>query len=775
MNPQWLTPEGKTTVEKIVPEKNLRDAYTRVAHEVEKILNIPYISEDVFEMLWSGYMGLATPVLTNFGSDKGLPVSCYSVHVGDSVDSIYSHKHELAMMSKEGGGVGVYLGDIRPKGTKISDGGTSNGIVPWAKEYDLTASVVSQGGTRRGNCALYLPIDHPDLLELYNSKDHSKGDPRLYVDNNIAVTVTDDFMNKMIAGDKEKQATFSETLRNTMMIGSPYMIFIDNVNKYTTPSYRKHGLKVKTSNLCFTGDVKVQLSDGTVETLENLYERDRPFWVLNAKFLKGQQKWETQVGEAIAVKTSDEPVETMMVRLENGEEFRCTPDHKLYLPNGKSVRAYDCLGEYLQTQQGKVQVKAIGDFKYEHTYCLQVGHNSNFYIVVGDSSPLVANCSEITLYTDPDHSFVCVLSSMNLSKWFEWKDYTSPNYNLSAPELAIFILESVCESFIQKASKFETQAFDRAIRSAKKGRPLGLGTMGLHQLYQMQGLPFKSSEARKLNVEIHKFINDEAWEASRKLAEMYGEPEWCEGLGTRHTHVTAIAPTRTNSVVCNAGSQGIEPIFSNYFSVKQGQYQSYRKNPLLEQLLESLGRNTYQVWESILENGGSVRHLGFLSPYQKDVFATAREIDQFEIISQAIMRQDYVSQAQSVNLFVDPNCSPEYLFRLYLSAWRNGLKSIYYLRCASPTKFRIQKSQARMITKEGCPWCVKAKEFLSSLNIEYEEIVVENLDKYQYKTVPQIWIDNVYIGGYDRLIQNYKSPGVDGVKKTISECSACEG
>ena len=138
-------------------------------------------------------MGLATPVASNFGTSRGLPISCYSNHVSDSVPSIYSHLKESAALSQHGGGVGTYFGDIRPAGAPISSGGKSTGIVPWMRQFDQCASVVSQGGVRRGSFALYLPIDHPDLLEVLRTKDHSQGDPRDFIDSNIAVTVTDEW------------------------------------------------------------------------------------------------------------------------------------------------------------------------------------------------------------------------------------------------------------------------------------------------------------------------------------------------------------------------------------------------------------------------------------------------------------------------------------------------------------------------------------------------------------------------------------------------------
>lgn len=624
--PNWLNEEGVDTLSRgyLLPGETPRGMHTRLASYAAKILNKPELEDDLFTIFWEGWLGPASPVASNFGTNRGLPISCYSVHVGDSVQSIYSHLKEVAQLSKNGGGVGVYLGDVRPLGSPISGGGQSTGVVPWAQQYDLAARVVSQGGVRRGSFAIYLPIDHPDVPELLLSKDHSKGDPRRFIDSNIALTITDQWIQEMMLGDSEKQHLFGEVLKTRLMSGSPYLVFIDNVNNQNPACYKQRGLKVSTSNLC----------------------------------------------------------------------------------------------------------------------------------------------AEITLYTDEDHSFVCVLSSLNLAKYEEWKDWRGKS-GMSVPELSTFFLDAVVSDFINKASRIPSMG--RAVRFARKSRALGLGTMGLHLLYQKKGLPFKSEEARKLNIEAHKFIREEAEKASKKLAQEFGSPEWCLGTGMRNSHLLAIAPTRTNSVISGAFSQGIEPIDANYFVAKQSKGTFIRKNPILEELFCSRGIDS-SVWDSILEARGSVQHLTCLTPEEKEIFKTAREIDQFELVKQAADRTPYICQAQSLNLFVEPTISAEELARLHLAAWKNGVKSLYYLRSTSLVVNQSREDN-KLITKSDCPWCKKLKEQLKLDGVSFIEVYRESVKEFPYKTVPQLWIKGVHVGGYSEYMELYHN----NKEKNFQDCEACSG
>ena len=628
--PEWLSEEGMHTLSAgyLLPGETPRAMFQRVAKTAATINEDPTLLDDLFTCLWNGWIGLASPVAANFGTSRALPISCYSVHLSDSVSSIYSHLKEVAQLSKNGGGVGVYMGDVRPAGAPISGGGKSTGIVPWAQQYDLAARVVSQGGVRRGSFAIYLPIDHPDVPELLRAKDHSKGDPRKFIDSNVALTISDEWVESMIAGDHQKQELFGEVLKTRMISGSPYLIFIDNANRQNPECYTERGLSVKTSNLC----------------------------------------------------------------------------------------------------------------------------------------------SEIFLHTDEHHSFVCVLSSLNLSRYDDFSSWQSPTSGRTVPQLAIHLLDAVVSEFIRKAK--DKVGLGRSVRFAEKSRALGLGTMGLHVLYQKRGLPFKSQQARELNIETHRWIREQSEIASRELAQRFGEPEWCVGSGMRHTHLTATAPTRTNSVISGAFSQGIEPIDSNYFVAKQAKGTYVRKNPVLEELLCSRGIES-GIWEEILAAKGSVQGLDCLTESEKEVFQTAREIDQFELIKQAADRQQFICQGQSLNLFVDPESDPAYVMRLHLSAWKMGLKSLYYLKSSSLLSNK-RVIPALVVTKDDCPWCAKLKEALASDGIQYKEITKSEAEEKGYwdpewKTVPQVWLYKKHIGGYAEYAQMRNQP-----TPSYNECTACE-
>jgi ribonucleoside-diphosphate reductase alpha chain len=481
---------------------------------------------------------------------------------------------------------------------------------------------------RRGSFAIYLPIDHPDVPELLRAKDHSKGDPRKFIDSNVALTISDEWVESMIAGDTYKQELFGEVLKTRMMSGSPYLVFIDNANAQNPECYKERGLSVKTSNLC----------------------------------------------------------------------------------------------------------------------------------------------SEIFLHTDEHHSFVCVLSSLNLSRYDEYREWVSPS-GRTVPQLAIHLLDAVVSEFIRKAK--DKVGLGRSVRFAEKSRALGLGTMGLHTLYQKRGLPFSSPGARKLNIETHRWIREQSEVASRELAAKFGEPEWCVGSGMRHTHLLAVAPTRTNSVISGAFSQGIEPIDSNYFVAKQAKGTYVRKNPVLEKLLCERGVGP-SIWDDILAAKGSIQDLDFFTENEKEIFKTAREIDQFELIKQAADRQEFICQGQSLNLFVDPESDAAYIMRLHLSAWRMGLKSLYYLKSSSLLTNK-KVIPALVVTKDDCPWCVKLKEALAADGIRYEEITKqEAVDKgywdSNWKTVPQVWLYKKHIGGYTDYVNLNSQP----TEQAYADCLSCE-
>jgi len=979
-HPSWITQEALDTLSKgyLVPGETPRDMWKRNAISAEKYLKIPGISKDFMEMYWRGFFGGASPVLSNMGTtNRGLPISCYSNHISNSVSSIYSHNKESAALSKYGGGVGTYFGDLQPSGSPIKDGGKANTVVDWMRLYDITSQIVSQGGIRRGSFAFYLPIDHPDLADVLRSKDHSQGDPRKFIDSNIAVTITDDWVKQLMAGDQEKLKIFSEVLKCRLVSGSPYIIYIDNANNQRPDPFKLRNLRIYTSNLCFTGDTLVAVADGrNVVPISDLVDTKFPVYSARPRVKSNgekMKKWVPEIKNATAFCTGER--EVVEVELEDGSTFRCTPDHQLALRDTEWVEAQHSVGKVLEPftsrvnysghreiccnsgtrKQGKMiweywngevpeghhvdhivsrggdniqnlqiltreqhwtktseerkgsnnpifkvdedyhsayisatctgkgnpcfsgidnyelialgktiyselgyfdkkaylslrdkgyniplsfsnyrfgksfdlyKSYVVGEAEYdgkweelkqapvnlkkeifnaeqektasirsnglkvvsvrklgvEKVYDLTVEDNHNFYIVTKqdgnlNSGVLVHNCSEIFLPTDENHTFVCVLSSLNLAKYDEWKDWRGSVTGKTLPELGIYFLDAVLEEFIHKAERLTSMG--RAVRFAKKSRSLGLGVMGLHSLYQSRGLPFASRASRDLNIEIHSLIDRLTLKASQDMAKEYGEPEWCQGNGVRHATRIAIAPTKTNSVICNAGSEGIEPVIANLYVAENAKGVFVRRNPYLENHLESIGKNTQDVWDSILDERGSVQHLNFLPDTVKEVFKTAREIDQFELVKQAADRQPFVCQGQSLNLFVDPESSAEYLLRLHLSAWKHGLKSLYYLKSSSlqVTKKKaspVYKQSAMIVTTSTCPWCVKAKELLKEhgyVITEKDRSEIED-QSWPYTTVPQIWLNGTHVeGGYTGLAKLFEQ----SESSEYEECLACQG
>lgn len=295
-------------------------------------------------------------------------------------------------------------------------------------------------------------------------------------------------------------------------------------------------------------------------------------------------------------------------------------------------------------------------------------------------------CNEIFLYSDNQHTFTCVLLSLNASRYEEWK-------NTDVVEKAIYLLDAVCQEFIDKAKNMP--GFENAVRFTEKSRALGLGVLGWHTLLQSKMIPFDSFDAMMLNGQLFSQIKKQADLASEKLASEYGEVEWTKGLNRRNTHVIAIAPTVSNSLISGGVSQGIEPISANIYSQKTAKGTFIRKNPILEKYLESIGLNTLETWEQINKNSGSVRDL-IIDKSVKDVFATAREINQFAIIRQAGQRQKFIDQGQSVNLFfsmptdIQDNTLRKklgnYINEVHIEAWKSGLNGLYYLRPESALK-----------------------------------------------------------------------------------------
>lgn len=549
--PDFLTEIGYKTLQGgyLLPNETPKGMWLRVARTAANILKKPELEEKFFNMFWRGWVGLATPVASNMGTDRGLPISCYSLSPTDSTDSIMLKARELALLTKNGGGVGVYLGKLRPAGSKISSGGTSEGIIPFAKIFDSVTVGINQGNVRRGAAAVYLPVDHGDIKTFLRMR-RPEGDPnRQCLNLHHAVCISNDFMKKVESGDTHTQELLREIYKSRLETGEPYIFYTDNVNAQNPECYKKNNLKVSTSNIC----------------------------------------------------------------------------------------------------------------------------------------------SEITLYTDQEHTFVCCLSSLNLAKWNEWKD-------TDTVELCIFLLDAVLTEFINKAKKLE--GLESAIRSAIKGRALGLGVMGWHTLLQQEYVAVDSFRARILNKAIFKNIKQKAQNASKKLAQEFGEPEWCKDTGLRSTHLIAVAPTASNSLITGNISAGIEPINANAYVKKTAKGTFIEFNPLLKAKLQQMNKDTEEVWNKIIKDEGSVRSLDFLTDEDKEVFKTAFEIDQRVLINLAADRQQFICQAQSLNLFFPKDVDPQYFHEVHWSAWKNKIKTLYYVRSSSVLRADLS-SRGECVACEG--------------------------------------------------------------------------
>lgn len=550
--PLWLDEPGFSTLQGgyLLDSETPRGMYQRVARAAASYSPDPEVWEKkYFDVMWSNWLCPASPVLSNMGTSRGLPISCNSIHVEDSIDSIFQKNHELAMLSKNGAGVGVYLGDIRERGKNVAGNGESEGVIPWAKVYDSTTRSVKQGKTRGAASALYLGVRHGDIDEFINLRRPTGDMNRRCLNTNHGVSIDDDWMKEMLAGDQSKRLLWQEILKTRVETGEPYLFFADAVNRASPDCYKHNNLNVCTSNIC----------------------------------------------------------------------------------------------------------------------------------------------TEITLYTDGQHSFVCCLSSLNLVRWDEWKE-------TDLVETVVRFLDAVLEEYILKAQG--KPGLENSLRSAIKGRAIGIGVLGWHTLLQNKMTPFDSFEAMMLNNLIFKTMRDKAEKATTELAQELGEPEWCKGFGRRNTHLLAVAPTVSNSTISGGHSAGIEPLPANIFSQKSAKGTFIRKNPKLLEILEAQGKNTTEVWKTINAQSGSVQHLTFLSDIDRAVFLTAREINQHALIKQAAQRQKWIDQAQSLNLFFASNSSARYIHEVHIAAWEAGLKTLYYLRTEG-----VLKGDLASRSKEECAAC----------------------------------------------------------------------
>lgn len=671
--PYWLTEDAYNTLfngNYSLPDETPKGMWERVCKSVASYQK-DVTWESYFDLFWKNWLCGATPVLANIGTSRGLPASCFGVTVDDSLESIYESYLEVAMLTKNGGGLGKFYGDVRGRGTPINgNGGVSEGIIPWLKIDNSSIIAVSQSSVRRGSLAAYLGINHPDIEEFIDVR-RPLGDPnRKCLEIYNAVCIPNSFMQKVEEGDQASVDLWLKLLQTRIETGAPYIQFDDNINNNLPEAYVNHNLKVKHSNLCVASETKILTDKGEI-VIKDLENQKVNVW-------NGKEWSETQV-----IKTSENQ-ELMKVTVEvfdytystyTEEVLECTAYHKWYDKSGKELRTTEltenlelesCLMPNGHFRHFKIKtIESLG--RLSDTYCVNESkqHKAVF------NGVLTGNCSEIMLPSSSTETYVCVLSSLNLAKWDEWKDS-------DAIRLSIRFLDGVCEEFLHKARG--QKGLEKAVRFVELHRALGLGVLGFHSLLQSKNLAFDSLQAKLLNQQIFRTIRSEAEKESSDLAFNYGSPYYCRGLRRRNTTLLAVAPTTSNALISSNVSQSIEPWAANIFSQQSAKGTFIRKNPILEKLLKSLDKDTPDVWSSINEAKGSVAHLEFLTDEQKNVFKTAREINQHVIVTLAADRQVFIDQGQSLNLFFNSNASEDYIHEVHLEAWKKGLKTLYYLR-----------------------------------------------------------------------------------------------
>jgi len=634
------------------------------------------------------------------GDSKVVVHNCSGNYVKDSVYAFYDSQKEAAVLSKNGFGTSGYLGSIRSRGSKIAGmKGSASGVLPVFKDFVQMSRDISQGSQRRGAWAGYIEIEHNDFFELINFI-HKNPD-----DANIGWNISDKFIARLDAGDKDAIDRYQKALKLKMITGKGYFNFIDRVNRQNPKMYVDRGLTVKASNLCFSGDTMVAVADGrnAVSIAQLADESDHgtyKFPVYSSRWNDTKKIWVNEVKEAIAFKTGEH--QTIKLTLSDGSTFKCTPDHRIAMSDGNYIEASLSLGKHLQPfytisekkELYSVQTLSVIAIEYgeiESVYDLTVEDNHNFNIITSTqddaylqcSGILVHNCTEIALFSDDDHTFSCVLSSMNASKYDEWKD-------TDAVFVATCFLDCVNQDLIEIGKT--VAGMEKVVRFAEKSRALGLGLLGFHTYLQEHMIAFESFEAHLKNVEIFKHLDAESLRASQWMAYQYGEPFWCKGYGLRNTHRIAIAPNLSSALICGSVSQGIEPIYKNAYVQNTAAGKVDRVNPTLLKIMKDRDVYSEETITDIIKNSGSVQHVSWLSDEEKPVFKTAFEIDQMVIIKLASVRQRYIDQAQSINLFFSADESEEYISQVHKYAFKDQyIKSLYYIR--SETGVNVNKSE----------------------------------------------------------------------------------
>ena len=528
--PTWVTtPAWQMLKENYLSEKypDLHSVYHRVAnHAAGYTTNQEEWSAKFFELLWNGWLAASTPVLSNMGTGVGCAVSCSGGYINDSVYDFYDAQKEAAVLSKNGFGTSGYLGAIRPRGSKIAGmKGAASGVLPVFKDFVQLSRDISQGSQRRGAWAGYIEIDHGDFHELVNYIGKNPDDA------NIGWNITDDFIARLDAGDPDAIERYQKALKLKMITGKGYFFFVDKVNRQAPQMFKDKGLTIKASNLCLTGDtlIKIKIADVVnsikLEDFVQYYTTSSTVQVQT--YLNGEVHW-----SSVSAAAQTAVVTELYEIVTKSGIIKCTGNHKIFTVNRGYVEAKD-LNEtdYLLDTSGNTVSITINVNTVNETpvYDITVPETECFFA----NDLLVHNCSEIALFSDEDHTFSCVLSSMNASMYDEWKD-TDAVFN------ATVFLDCVNQDLIEIGKT--KRGMEKVVRFAEKSRALGLGMLGFHTYLQDNMIAFDSMEAYYKNTEIFKHLHDESKRASEWMATEFGEPEWCEGYGVRNATRIAIAP-----------------------------------------------------------------------------------------------------------------------------------------------------------------------------------------------------------------------------------------
>lgn len=666
----WLNEDSRSFLSRgyLKDGENAEDRYREIADTAEMILGEKGFADKFYDYLSKGFYSLSTPVICNYGKSNNTGVSCFSSYIPDSTDEILRKAGEVGIMSKWGGGTSGFFGDVRARGSKIvSGGGETDGPIRFMEIFDKVTDVISQSSSRRGSFAAYLPVDHPDILEFLQIRE----DGHIIQRMSIGVTISDEWMQSMLDGDKDKRSIWGKIIRKRYETGYPYIIFTDTANKNAPQWYKDQNMEIRNSNLCVAPETIVTTPEGNFK-IKELYNKNVEVW--------NGEEWSSVIIRRTG--TGQKLIHLLFQDQDsNLRDIWTTEYHKFYLKNGGEIRAKDLkeedeLENFIDSE-GNLKIfkffEKSDEIRYDDTYCATEPKRNKIEL----NGILTGNCSEIFLPTNEKESFVCVLSCLNLLHWDEIE-------KTDAPETLLKFLWTVNEEFVRKTEG--VPFMEDANRFAKRHRAIGLGVLGWHSYLQSKMVAFESMQAKLLNSSIFKKIKERMDKTNEDLVSLIGESDVTKGYGVALSTTMSLPPTTSSSFILGQVSQSIEPLNSNYFVKRLAKGNFTYKNPYLKELLKEKSKDDNETWRSILERGGSVQHLEFLSQEEKDVFKTFGEISQKEIIIQAAQRQKYIDQGQSLNIMVGPKVPAKEVSELMIDAWKLGVKSLYYQRGANPSQ-----------------------------------------------------------------------------------------